>query len=369
MNKIIFGGAFDPIHNGHIEMAVQTSKVLDADVIFVPSKNAVWKESLVGKEHKKKMVELAIKPYSRFSICDYELDAPESFVYSIDTAKYIKSLYPNDNIYLLIGYDQANLFHRWRSAKELSKLVKIVVYKRPDYDVVQENVDEYEMMVINDKEVHYTSSTEIREFRVLDVPYEVINYIEQNDLYYIPRLKKWYGDRYEHVLGTANVAYKIAKSNKKDAGKAYIAGFLHDLGKVVNIYAENEDHSEEFESLKNEYSKYASLPKYALHQVLGAFYAKRDYKIEDESMLNSILFHCTGNEKMDWLEKTVYASDKIEPSRGYDSTDLINAMCKDIDEGFLTVLKANMSFINGKAVKGSENFLTIKCCEYYLKQE
>jgi len=367
MNKIVFGGAFDPIHNGHIEMAVQTSKILDADVIFVPSKNAVWKESSIAKEHKKKMVELAIKPYKNFSICDYELNAEKDFTYSIDTVKHLKETYPNDTLYLLIGYDQANLFHKWKDAKELSKLAKVVVYKRPNYIISKENAEEYNMLVVDDRRLHDISSSDIREFSNLDIPYEVIEYIEKNDLYYIPRLKKWYGDRYEHVLGTAKVAHLIALSNKKDAGKAYIAGFLHDLGKVVNIYDENEDHSDEFTALKTTYKEFASLPKYALHQVLGAFYAKRDFKIKDKSMLDSILFHCTGNEEMDWLGKTIYAADKIEPSRGYDSQYMIDAMCDDIDEGFLLVLMKNMEFINAKQTKGSENIYTKKCCKYYLK--
>ena len=367
MNKIIFNGAFDPIHNGHIEMAYQTSKLLDADVIFVPSKNAIWKESSIKKEDKRKMVELAIKPYPNFSICDYELDSDVDSMYSIDTIHYLKSIYPNDNLYFLIGYDQANLFHLWKNPKELSEICKIVVYKRPNYEISESNVKTYNMLVINDKTLHDISSSDIRGFKNLDVPFEVIDYIEKNDLYYIPKLKEWYGDRYEHVLGTANVAYKIALKNNKDAGKAYIAGFLHDLGKVVNIYDENEDHSEEFTALKTTYKKYAKLPKYALHQVLGAFYAKRDYEISDKSVLDSILFHCTGNENMDWLSKVIYAADKIEPSRGYDSTELIDAMCKDIDEGFLFVLRKNMDFINSKENRGSENFLTKKCCEYYLK--
>ena len=91
MNKIIFNGSFDPIHNGHIEMAYQTSKILNADVIFVPSKNAIWKESAINKQDKRKMVELAIKPYPNFSIFDYELDADVESVHSIDTVKYIKN--------------------------------------------------------------------------------------------------------------------------------------------------------------------------------------------------------------------------------------------------------------------------------------
>lgn len=367
MNKIIFNGSFDPIHNGHIEMAYQTSKILNADVIFVPSKNAIWKESAINKQDKRKMVELAIKPYPNFSICDYELDANVKSVHSIDTVKYIKNLFPEDNFYFLIGYDQANLFHKWKDPDEISKLCKIVVYKRPNYEISKENVKKYNMMVINDKTLHDISSTDIRNFKNLDVPYDVIDYIEKNDLYYIPRLKEWYKDRYEHVLGTANVAYQIAlKNNNKNPGKAYIAGFLHDLGKMVKINNEPDNYKEEFEALNTKYKNYANLPSYAIHQVLGAFYASRDYEIKDKSMLDAILFHCTGNENMDWLGKVIYAADKIEPSRGYDSKDLIEAMCDDIDKGFLFVLKKNMDFIDSKNNKGSDNFLTKKCCKYYL---
>ena len=68
--------------------------------------------------------------------------------------------------------------------------------------------------------------------------------------------------------------------------------------------------------------------------MLGAFYASRNYEITDKSMLDAILFHCTGNENMDWLGKVIYAADKIEPSRGYYSKDLIEAMYDDIDNGF-----------------------------------
>ena len=56
MRKILFGGAFDPIHNGHINMAELASKQLDADVIFLPTKSAVWKEASTEVKHKIKMV-------------------------------------------------------------------------------------------------------------------------------------------------------------------------------------------------------------------------------------------------------------------------------------------------------------------------
>ena len=124
MNKILFGGSFDPIHLGHINMALQASKQLDADVIFLPAKVAVWKENSIGISHKINMLELAIKDYPRFHIDLYEVEKGEDTNYSIDTVRYFVNKYPNDKFFYLIGADQVNLFHLWKEAEELSNIVK-----------------------------------------------------------------------------------------------------------------------------------------------------------------------------------------------------------------------------------------------------
>ena len=66
------------------------------------------------------------------------------------------------------------------------------------------------------------------------------------------------------------------------------------------------------------------------------------------------------------MAKIVYAADKIEPTRGFDSSDLINSMMEDIDKGFITVLKANKDFLTENR-KDINNRLTSKCFDYYLK--
>ena len=196
----------------------------------------------------------------------------------------------------------------------------------------------------------------------------LLKYIEDNNLYYIDSLKEWYGDRYEHVKSVADLSYKIAKSNGFNPQKAYIAGFLHDLGKNVYISENDKDYSEEIKFI-NELNNgdFSDLPSYAVHQVLGVYYAKKMFEIDDEKILNAILWHCTGNEQMMWIQKIVYAADKIDPSRGYDSTNLIRAMMDDIDEGFVTVLRANIEFIESKENRNGDNVFTKNCVKYYLK--
>ena len=67
------------------------------------------------------------------------------------------------------------------------------------------------------------------------------------------------------------------------------------------------------------------------------------------------------------LDKIVFAADKIEPLRGFDSSDLIKAMKEDVDNGFKEVLKANREYIKEHSKEVAyEDKLTLACYESYL---
>lgn len=357
MNRVIFGGGFDPVHLGHINMALTARDALKAEVVFVPAKVAIWKNESISSEHKLNMLKLAIEDYDSLSIDTFELEQ-ENQPYSFETITYFKKKYPKDRLYLLIGQDQANSFHLWKQAEEIAKNVQIVYFKRPKLELNHENVDKYQMIELEGQELE-VSSSDIRELKSARVPLKVLEYIEDNDLYFIPRIKgRMKETRFIHSCSVANLAYKIAKMHQLDYSRAFIAGILHDIAKDI-------DKNESLSLMKQFYPDFVEVGAFSYHQFLGEKVAKDDFAVVDEEILGAIKYHTTGKGNMNWLEKLIYASDKVDPTRGYDSSELIAAMEKGIDEGFMTVLKANQDFLNSKDAN-THNKLTDECFKCYL---
>lgn len=360
MNRIIFGGAFDPVHNGHINMARKAAKALNGEVIFVPARISVWKNSSAPTADKMAMLRLAIKGVKEFSIDEFELNSGKDINYSIDTVRYFKNKYPSDQLFYLIGYDQVNEFHRWKEAAEISNLVQLVYYTRPNYQINKDNVIKYKMQEIEGGGID-VSSTDIRALKSFELPLEVLFYIVEHDLYEgMSQIKMIESEhRLNHSKSVAKLSYEIAKANNMDKPvKAFIAGLLHDIGKDIAL-------EKQIELTKNAFPEYSESPKFAYHQFAGAVLAKDLFKINDQDILDAIKFHSTGSGEMCKLAKIVYAADKIEPTRGFDSTDLIKAMLTDVDSGFKIVLQANKEFLEGQG-KSLENTLTYNCIKNYL---
>ena len=362
-NIVIYGGGFDPIHNGHLNMALNASKELDAEVFFVPAHVSVWKEkSEVTDEDKVKMVELAIK-YSgcpRFHLSRFEIDNKQDSNYTIDTVKYFKKQYPYSNLYLLIGTDQANKFDLWKECEELAKLTRITVFERPDYTLDQKNVDRFNILILKGELVDAAAS-EIRECRSLNVPYPIIEYIIEHNLYFVDKIKSYMKERrYLHSLSVAKLAYEIAVSNKiENPWRYYIAGLLHDIGKDLPLNGQKEVVEAHFDEYKN-------FPPQIIHQFVGRYLAEKDFGIVDEDILEAIEYHTTGHPDMKIMAKIIYAADKIEPTRGFDGSELINEMKVNAEKGFITVLDANREYFISKKI-AYDNALTKATMEKFLK--
>ena len=115
MRIILFGGTFNPIHNGHIEAArLAMEKIGAKKVIFVPNFDSFEnKDNLdyVSPFDRYKMVYEVIKNVPKFEIDNFEIMKGRR-CYTIETIKYLRDKYFEDDIYLLMGEDQLLNFHK-----------------------------------------------------------------------------------------------------------------------------------------------------------------------------------------------------------------------------------------------------------------
>lgn len=361
MKTLLFGGSFDPIHNGHLQILEKACTHLQIDrVVLIPARAPRWKKlSSTSDEQRIDMIKLAIEGKSNYSICYDEMNSSDEINYTYNTISHYNHD-ESEELYFLIGYDQLDVLDKWYEIDKLSKMVKMVSIARPNYQIVSKNVEKYGVLLI-DEEISSMSSSSLRQFNNVDCPKKVLDYIIENELYFVPTLKEYMSSkRYNHTISVANLAYEIALKNNINPSKAFLAALLHDIGKEIP--------QKEQENYVKEYflNLYDHLNKALYHQFVSEAIARDKFKIQDEEILNAIKFHATGCSNMTPLAMIVYSADKIEPTRGYDSSKLIEACYQDYYQGFKAVLKANIEFLE-ETHKEYQNPLTNSCIASYLE--
>jgi nicotinate-nucleotide adenylyltransferase len=191
MHKIaIFGGSFDPVHKSHIQTAELAFKSFNLKkMIFVIAYTPPHKTKQYAYiEDRISMLKLVAGNMQKTEISLYEAQKLET-VYSYQTLDYFNSLYPEDEIYMVIGSDSLSDLPTWKNIDYMAGRYKFIVAKRPGFEV-NKNVKYLDRCVFIDKETEDISSTEIR--RLLKEDYKkaaslldkkVYNYIIQNGLY------------------------------------------------------------------------------------------------------------------------------------------------------------------------------------------
>lgn len=202
MNIAIFGGAFNPVHNGHIYLVSELSRINNTvdpfdKIILIPTANPPHKSNagLISGEHRINMLNLAFADYDNVEISTIEFESKEKS-YTYHTLKKLKEQYPNDDLTLLIGSDQLFNFNKWYKYDEILTLADVQAITREECqrqavaDFLDENKDNElsKISVLVAKPV-VVSSTEIRD-RVMAgesisdlVPASVEQYIKDNNLY------------------------------------------------------------------------------------------------------------------------------------------------------------------------------------------
>lgn len=129
----ILGGTFNPIHNAHLQIAAEVRDRLALDrVIFIPAATPPHKELDGGIDFAERsaMVALAIAGESAFTLSDLE-EQRGGRSYSVDTLKELHRLYPEDELFFIIGSDSFLEISTWYRSSEIFTLCNIVVVARP----------------------------------------------------------------------------------------------------------------------------------------------------------------------------------------------------------------------------------------------
>jgi len=123
--------------------------------------------------------------------------------------------------------------------------------------------------------------------------------------------------RYNHSVGVAEAAVKLAETYGENPEKAYLAGLLHDICKE-----EEPEKQKELMLEGNMNISGAELSAKALwHGPAGACYIKNELGIADNDILNAVRYHTVGRPSMSMLEKIIYIADLISDDRDYKDVD------------------------------------------------
>jgi nicotinate-nucleotide adenylyltransferase len=187
----IYGGTFDPIHNGHLHLVKELIHGGEFEkVIIVPAGLPSQKEAVASAKDRLEMTKLGVSEVLGsnylYEVNDSEIErSGPSF--AIDTATEISNRYPEYEIYWIIGSDIVANIAKWHRFGELAKIVKFLIIERPGFKLSEYPADlKFDIREIEAKDI---SASEIRnlinngkDISTL-VPQSVLHYIRQNRLY------------------------------------------------------------------------------------------------------------------------------------------------------------------------------------------
>jgi len=160
----LFGGAFDPVHMGHLMVARYALKQVGLDrILFIPSAQSPLKKSapLVSDDERVEMLELATSGEQRFRVDTFEVEEG-GVSYSIETVKHFRAAYPNADLFWMIGADQFEQLDNWRDIDTLAGHLTFLVFGRTGSSLEPKVIEGLEYFEV-DAPLMDTSSSQIRE--------------------------------------------------------------------------------------------------------------------------------------------------------------------------------------------------------------
>ena len=362
----IFGGTFNPLHKGHIEILKKIKLKINLDLVFIiptfKTPDKTFDVELISPRHRYNMIKEALKDVKQdywINLSNVEINR-RGTSYTIDTIKYFKNKYPNDDLFLIMGDDRYVGFDKWKDFSEIKELSRIVVYRRDGiYDPFLER--EEDIIFIKDTLYDYSSTKIIKDLELEKMYKHELKYITKHRLYLKKMVfYKLYGERYDHSLSVASHAKRLAiKNNYRYPEKAYLAGLMHDLFKL-------EQESKMIDYIAK-HSTYEIPPIPAIHGYMAALWLRDIYKLKDKQIFEAIRKHTIPDDNMSKLDKIVYTADKIANNRkGKDIAHIRKMAYYDLDNTFAKLLKMQVEKLNSRGIEIDET--TKSAYDKYVKK-
>ena len=378
MKKIaIFGGSFDPVHTEHVRLVEAAIKGLGLDKLLVvpafapPHKRG---KTLAPDRDRLDMCRLAFSHLEKVEISDYEI-AQGGTSYTYLTCRHFYEVYPNTEIFWLVGTDMLRDFPTWKNPQDILDHVTLGVCARDEKD----GWEKEEQLAFEKRfgkkfaVIHYNgapvSSTEIRLLTAAGLPIDhltpqkVAEYIAAKKLYCIPFARQALSlekeERAAHSVRVARLALTRAKDLHLSERAVLTAALMHDCAK--NLPA-NSAYLDGFAPP----TEWGEIPTQVLHQYQGAYVAENYFDVRDEDVLNAIRYHTSGRPNMSEMEKLIFLSDMLEEERRYTGVEELRALFWDkdgLDKCLAEALYQTLLFLESK---GGEIYpLTRAAYEFY----
>ncbi|MBQ9263522.1 MAG: bis(5'-nucleosyl)-tetraphosphatase (symmetrical) YqeK [Clostridia bacterium] len=330
----VFGGTFDPIHEGHIELARLALASGQADeVVFVPMGFPAHREPVASPEDRLAMCRLALKGQEGMLLS--QAGMASGVRYTSDTLPLLKKEFPDASFALIVGADKLKSLPEWHEAEKILAVCDVLCCPREGIDeakAVRKAEKNGARVTLLPGRVPPFSSTHIREQTkkyqdALGLCPAVLRYMAERGLYQKdlkPKLKLMMNPRrFQHTLGVRQEAVRLAAKYHLPLQKAALAGLLHDCAKGMS-QKDMEKIARKHHLVDDE----GMLSSGAMmHGPVGAYLAKKQFGIEDEAVLDAIRNHTIGRPGMGDMELCIFVADATEPNReNYEGLQEIRAL-------------------------------------------
>ena len=385
MKTAIYGGSFNPPHLGHVRAAAAVMEKLGPDrLLIIPTNIPPHKEMAQGSpspEQRMELCRLAFGDIPGAELSDMEIKR-EGRSYSADTVGSLREMYPQDELYLVMGSDMFLSFCQWYKFQYLLDNCVLTVLSREEDDRQELECFKTELEEKYGAKVLALShgplpmcSEEVRERLRLGLGSEMLPeavyaeiirrryYEAEPELTWLRRqvIPLLSSQRIAHTAGCEHEAVQLAKLWGEDPEKAAVAGILHDSTKNLS-YDEQLILCDKYGIILDNAQR--ENPK-LLHAITGAALAKDRFGVSEE-ISQAIRWHTTGKPDMNTLEKIIYLADYIEPTRDFEGVERLRELAyEDLDAALALGLEMSLEELRRQNVEPHRD--TVEACLWYSR--